>query len=86
VKDIPLSNDEPWKMDIDTLERELRRSKDGVMSIVALSAGEVNTGKFAITGLDEMRKIRGLCDSYGAWLHVDGGAFQSSPSLVSKKN
>jgi glutamate/tyrosine decarboxylase-like PLP-dependent enzyme len=72
VKDIPVSTDEPWKIDIDNLERELRRSEAGVVSIVAISAGEVNTGKFAVSGLDEMRKIRGLCDKYGAWLHVDG--------------
>jgi glutamate/tyrosine decarboxylase-like PLP-dependent enzyme len=82
VKDIPLSKDEPWKMDIDTLECELQRSKDGVVSIVVISAGEVNTGKFAVRGLEEMRKIRGLCDLYGAWLHVDGGTFQI-PSLSS---
>ena len=72
VKDIPVSKDEPWRIDIDTLERELQRSEDGIVSIVAISAGEVNTGKFAVSGLSEMKKIRALCDQYGAWLHVDG--------------
>jgi glutamate/tyrosine decarboxylase-like PLP-dependent enzyme len=67
VKDIPISKDEPWKIDIDTLERELQRSIDGVVSIVAISAGEVNAGKFAVSGLHEMKKIRDLCDQYGAW-------------------
>jgi glutamate/tyrosine decarboxylase-like PLP-dependent enzyme len=85
VKDIPVSKDEPWKMDIDALERELQRSKDGVVSIVSLSAGEVNTGKFAVSGLDDIRKIRSLCDKYGAWLHADGGMFQISSSVMSQK-
>jgi glutamate/tyrosine decarboxylase-like PLP-dependent enzyme len=38
-----------------------------------VSAGEVNTGKFATDGLYKMKRIRYLCDKYGAWLHVDGG-------------
>jgi glutamate/tyrosine decarboxylase-like PLP-dependent enzyme len=73
VKDIPFSRKELWRMDIGLLERELQRSKDGVVSIVAVSAGEVNTGKFATDGLYKMKRIRYLCDKYGAWLHVDGG-------------
>ncbi|KAN0108438.1 PLP-dependent transferase [Hyaloscypha variabilis] len=72
VKDVPVSKDEPWKIDVDKLERELQRSEDGIVSIVAISAGEVNTGKFAVSGLSEMKKIRELCDKFGAWLHVDG--------------
>jgi glutamate/tyrosine decarboxylase-like PLP-dependent enzyme len=73
VKDIALSQKEPWKIDLDLLERELERVKDGIVSIVAVSAGEVNTGRLATDGLSEMKKIRDLCDKYGAWLHVDGG-------------
>ncbi|KAE9378091.1 PLP-dependent transferase [Stipitochalara longipes BDJ] len=72
VKNIPVSKDELWKIDVNTLERELQRSEDGVVSIVAISAGEVNTGRFAVSGLEEMKNIRALCDKYGAWLHVDG--------------
>lgn len=72
VKDIPLSKDEPWKMDLNLLEQELKLADEGVVSIVALSAGEVNTGRFATSGLDEMRRIRSLCDEHGAWLHIDG--------------
>ena len=75
VKAIPASTTQPWRISIDQLERELRREKDGVVSIVAISASEVNAGRFATNGLDEMQKIRGLCDKYGAWLHVDGGNF-----------
>jgi glutamate/tyrosine decarboxylase-like PLP-dependent enzyme len=78
VKEIPLSHDEPWKIDIDVLEQELKLADEGVMSIVALSAGEVNTGRLATAGLDIMKSIRGLCNKYDAWLHVDGGKLQDS--------
>jgi glutamate/tyrosine decarboxylase-like PLP-dependent enzyme len=73
VKEIPVSKEEPWRMDLKTLERELKRSEDGVLSIVAVSAGEVNTGMFAMNGASDMKIIRKLCDDHGAWLHVDGG-------------
>ncbi|KAG4440045.1 hypothetical protein IFR05_004495 [Cadophora sp. M221] len=72
VKDIATSKHEPWKMDIDALEQELGNAEEGVASIVALSMGEVNTGRFATDGLDAMKRTRELCDQYGAWLHVDG--------------
>ena len=77
VKDIPVSRDEPWRMDLELLEQELEAEEEGVVSIVAVSAGEVNTGKFAIAGMGEMRKIRNLCDKYRAWLHVDGGKYHA---------
>jgi glutamate/tyrosine decarboxylase-like PLP-dependent enzyme len=73
VKEISFSKDEPWRVDVDLLEQELKRVDEGVISIVALSAGEVNTGRFATDRETSMRNIRGLCDKYGAWLHVDGG-------------
>ena len=71
VKDIGSGPEQPWKIDIDQLQRELQR--DGVASIVTLSAGEVNTGRFTTNGSSEMQQIRELCDKYKAWLHVDGG-------------
>jgi glutamate/tyrosine decarboxylase-like PLP-dependent enzyme len=71
VKDVGSGSEQPWKIDISLLQQELQR--EGVASIVALSAGEVNTGRFATSGSSEMRQIRELCDRYGAWLHVDGG-------------
>ncbi|KAF8853079.1 PLP-dependent transferase [Acephala macrosclerotiorum] len=71
VKDIPFSSDEPWRMDIKILESQLQRSKDGVASIISISAGEVNTGLFAVNGLELMQRIRTLANKYGAWLHVD---------------
>lgn len=39
-------------------------------SIVSISCAEVNTGFFATSG-DDMKTMRKLCDTYGAWLHVD---------------
>lgn len=60
----------PLRFDFEILEKELSRSD--VASIVAVSCGEVNTGHFATGGLEELRKIRQLCDKYGAWLHIDG--------------
>ncbi|KAF7889727.1 uncharacterized protein EAF02_002142 [Botrytis sinoallii] len=80
VKDIGTSPSEPWKIDILLLEQELAKEKDGVASIVSLSAGEVNTGRFATDGSREMQKVRELCDRYDTWLHVDGafGIFAQS--------
>ncbi|WYZ41499.1 hypothetical protein EsH8_V_000394 [Colletotrichum jinshuiense] len=70
VKELPLSRDEPWRLDLAAVERELAR--EGVASIIAVSAGEVNTGRFATGGLEEMRRLRELADRFGAWIHVDG--------------
>ncbi|RYP43379.1 hypothetical protein DL770_011684 [Monosporascus sp. CRB-9-2] len=73
VKDLPYSDEEPWRLDLDAVERELRQ--DGVANIISVSAGEVNTGRFATTGFEEMKRLRELADRYGAWIHVDGGSF-----------
>ena len=78
VKNIPVSKLEPWKLDVSVLESELAREKDGIVSIVAISAGEVNTGRFATDGLATMKVLRDLCDKYKAWLHVDGGILHPS--------
>ncbi|KAE8153412.1 pyridoxal phosphate-dependent transferase [Aspergillus avenaceus] len=63
-------NNDPLKFDMERLETEL--AKSGKANLVAVSCGEVNTGRFATANLDEMRELRRLCDKYGAWLHVDG--------------
>lgn len=73
VKELRLSEEEPWRLDIAALERELQRPN--TVSIIAISVGEVNTGRFALTGVEEMRKVRELADKYGSWIHVDGGEF-----------
>jgi glutamate/tyrosine decarboxylase-like PLP-dependent enzyme len=64
-------SDQPWALDLQKLEQALQ--KTNVASIVVISCGEVNTGRFATSGHEQMRKIRALCDQYGAWLHVDAG-------------
>ncbi|KAA8644231.1 hypothetical protein EYZ11_004546 [Aspergillus tanneri] len=64
------NNQNPLGIDFKKLERELARQDKA--SIVVVSCGEVNTGRFATTGIIEMQKLRNLCDKYGAWLHVDG--------------
>lgn len=56
--------------DVEQLEMELARTDKA--SIVAISCGEVNTGRFATSGIAQLREIRRICDKYGAWLHVDG--------------
>lgn len=70
VKDVG-SADVPWTFDLNRLEEALAKSQK-TASIVVISCGEVNTGRFNTTGLHEMRRIRQLCDSYNAWLHIDG--------------
>ena len=71
VKELQASEEEPWRLDIDAVEEHLKRP--GVASIIAISAGEVNTGRYAVSGMEDMRRLRALADEYGAWIHVDGG-------------
>lgn len=80
VKEVPFSDDEPWRLDLDAVERELKMSEEGVVSVIVISAGEVNTGRFATNALD-MPKLRSLADKYRAWIHVDGGMLDSRMSL-----
>ncbi|KAL3960764.1 hypothetical protein ACCO45_005881 [Purpureocillium lilacinum] len=61
---------QPWRLDLEALEAEL--SRPGVASIIAVSAGDVNTGGFALGGVEEWRRVRELADKYGSWIHVDG--------------
>ena len=58
------------EIDYELLKREVKR--EGAASILCVSAGEVNTGRFATTGMEGWREIRKLCDEYGVWIHVDG--------------
>ncbi len=58
------------EIDLEKLREEVRR--EGTVSILCVSTGEVNTGRFATTGLDGWKEIRRLCDEYGVWIHVDG--------------
>ncbi|KAF4784933.1 pyridoxal-dependent decarboxylase [Colletotrichum scovillei] len=73
VVELPFSEDEPWRLDLEGVERALQAGEeDGVASIIAVSAGEVNTGRFATGGKGEMGRLKGLADRFGAWIHVDG--------------
>ena len=70
---------EPWRLDLDAVERELARDHWRVAHIIVVGAGEVNTGRFATEGLADMMRLRALADRYHAWIHVDGG--EESPLL-----
>ncbi|KAI2640308.1 pyridoxal phosphate-dependent transferase [Xylaria nigripes] len=83
VKHLPFSDAEPWRLDIDAVERELQRQN--VASIIAISAGEVNTGRFATTGIEDMKRLRSLADRYQAWIHVDG-AFGMFARILPEKD
>lgn len=76
VKELRLSEDEPWRFDIDAAETAMQRP--GVATILGISAGEVNTGRYALQGVDEWTRVRALADKYGAWLHVDGGMLDAT--------
>ncbi|EOO03540.1 putative pyridoxal-dependent decarboxylase protein [Phaeoacremonium minimum UCRPA7] len=70
TKQLPYSDKEPWRLDIDAVEKLL--AEDGVASIISVSAGEVNTGRFATAGLEDLKRLRVLADKYDSWIHVDG--------------
>ena len=82
--------DDPLQFDLEKLENELARTDK--VSIVAISSGEVNTGRFATAGLEQIQSIRTLCDKYDAWIHADGAfgiftrALGDSPEFATIKN
>ncbi|RPB08651.1 PLP-dependent transferase [Morchella conica CCBAS932] len=60
--------DAPWEFGLEELERRLEAgSQRGVVSIVVVGFGEVNTGMF----ITNIREVRALVTKYGAWLHID---------------
>jgi len=68
VRDVGLSAT-PWEFDMSQLEEALEDGAErGIVSIVVVGYGEVNTGRF----VSNMRDIRRLVNRYGsAWIHVD---------------
>ncbi|TFB04516.1 L-2,4-diaminobutyrate decarboxylase [Trichoderma ghanense] len=70
VKELPRSAAQPWKLDLEAVEKEL--SRPGTASIIAVSMGEVNTGGYALDDIDEWKRLRELADQHGAWIHADG--------------
>lgn len=79
VKSLRRSRDEPWRLDLDALEESLQQT--GTLSIIVLSAGEVNTGRYSVSGIEEMKRVRELADRFGSWIHVDGGMFPTPYEL-----
>ncbi|KAI5361110.1 Putative pyridoxal phosphate-dependent decarboxylase, pyridoxal phosphate-dependent transferase [Septoria linicola] len=73
----------PWNFAVDALEEALATPRTA--SIIAISAGEVNTGFFATTAGD-LVKIRELADKYHAWIHVDAAFGLQSRLLPTDKN
>jgi glutamate/tyrosine decarboxylase-like PLP-dependent enzyme len=70
VVSIAADTDDTLQIDLARLETEARRP--GVVNILAISCGEVNTGRFATDSLETMIKLREICDRYEVWIHVDG--------------
>jgi glutamate/tyrosine decarboxylase-like PLP-dependent enzyme len=64
------SSEDPLVIDFSRLDEEMR--KPHTASILVISAGEVNTGRFATSSGAEMARLRRICDGAGAWIHVDG--------------
>ncbi|CAK7271588.1 hypothetical protein SEPCBS57363_004699 [Sporothrix epigloea] len=86
IVNVPYSDAEPWRLNISVVEQILEAaahaasskdvgSSNGVVYIISISAGEINTGRFATTGLADMQRLRAIADRYGAWIHVDGGMY-----------
>jgi len=72
IKDLR-SSESGLNFDFDLLEEKLASGENNSASIVAISCAEVNTGLFATSGIQDLRRLRQLCDRYRAWIHVDGG-------------
>ncbi|KAM3511837.1 hypothetical protein MY11210_004528 [Beauveria gryllotalpidicola] len=70
VRELRLSEEEPWRFDMGAAEAVMQRPR--VATVLGISAGEVNTGRYALQGVEEWTRLRALADRYGAWIHVDG--------------
>jgi glutamate/tyrosine decarboxylase-like PLP-dependent enzyme len=70
---IDIGDPDPRRLPLFSMEQLFSKIKDkSVLSIVVVSCGEVNTGRFGTTSA-MMKMVRDVCDDHGAWLHVDGG-------------
>lgn len=61
---------DPLQIDLEKLKAEVE--KPGTLNILAISAGEVNTGRFATYSGTHMKQIRQICSQNHVWIHVDG--------------
>ena len=64
------SAEDPLVIDFSRLEREIK--KPHTANILVISAGEVNTGRFATSSGAEMTRLCCICHEAGVWVHVDG--------------
>lgn len=63
----------PLGLDVEKLESLAEDAEaDRTAYILAVSTGEVNTGHYASSSAEMMQKIRGICNRYKIWIHVDG--------------
>ncbi|KIW24535.1 uncharacterized protein PV07_10244 [Cladophialophora immunda] len=69
---ISISSSQGDGLQIDLARLSEEAARQDVVNILAISAGEVNTGRFATDSLDQMTRIRRICDEFGVWVHVDG--------------
>lgn len=84
VKEMPTERERPWLLDIKGVEAELKAGREnGVASIIAISLGEVNTGRYAVEGREMMELLSELAKTYKSWLHVDGGTFRTLIGVIS---
>lgn len=74
--------DSPPHFDVAALTDHLKRPN--WLSIVVISCGEVNTGRFATDG-NSMWTISQVCKDYEAWLHVDAAFGLMARCLDAKK-
>ena len=61
---------DPLKFDFEKLVEKVQAPQTA--TILVVSCGEVNTGRFATDGGDEMQQLRHICDRNNIWMHVDG--------------
>lgn len=71
VRSIPVV-DYSVRVDIAWFAKYLADRPATVATILALSAGEVNTGHFATQGLEDLKTLRELCTAHNVWIHIDG--------------
>ncbi|KIV91736.1 hypothetical protein PV10_06245 [Exophiala mesophila] len=64
------THDDPLQIDLEKLKAEVE--KKDTLNILAISAGEVNTGRFATYSGANMKEIRHICSQNHVWIHVDG--------------
>ncbi|OAL32880.1 hypothetical protein AYO20_07671 [Fonsecaea nubica] len=69
---ISISTSQGDGLQIDLARLAEEAAKPDVVNILAISAGEVNTGRFATDSRAQMLRLRGICDEFGIWIHVDG--------------